>query len=79
MDHTLREPCFLLFTGYSCYPSWAWEDFRGVYATVDDARQVLPSWREEDHNWYQIVDYRTLTLVEEGLLPFKWPIDGISM
>jgi len=68
MPTTSDEHRFLLFTGYHFYPARGWEDFCGAYATQEAAHQARLPWQAEGHNWYQIVDVRTLTLVEEGEL-----------
>ena len=62
------EQRFLLFAGYTYYPGCAWEDFRGAYATQEEARDACAQFADEHLNWYQIVDRQTLALVEEGKL-----------
>jgi hypothetical protein len=71
---------FLLFAGEHYYPNGGWGDFRGAYATVDEARAGILARQHADaaagllstYEWYEIVDVRTLTVVAfEEDVPFQ--------
>lgn len=53
---------FVLFAGSHYYPSGGWEDFRGDFATVDEAKAAssVPwdGYLMGVCDWYQIVDIR---------------------
>ena len=53
---------FLLFMGDVYYPSGGWEDFKGAFATIEDARaQIKEQWSFE---WWHIVDFETKEIIE---------------
>jgi hypothetical protein len=58
---------YLLFAGPNYYPQPAWKDFKGTFASVEEAEQHVRSihiaWVEAD--WYQIVDIETLEIVKQ--------------
>ena len=62
------ERPFLLFSGQTFYPNPAWEDLRGASPTLEHARALLALCQAYGLDWYQIVDSRTRTLVEQGAL-----------
>lgn len=43
---------FLLFAGETYYPLGGWEDLRGDFDSIEDARDKLSG----HDDWYQIVD-----------------------
>lgn len=43
---------YLLFAGYSYYPSGGWKDFRGCYPSIEEAKKVFT---ESSYDWYHIV------------------------
>ena len=57
---------FLVFSGLTFYPGPAWEDFRGACSTLEAARALLESCREYGLDWFQIVDSRTVEVIEQG-------------
>jgi hypothetical protein len=58
MESVFEDSRFLLFADYTFYPNGGWEDFRGAYATIEDAHHALTSLQAERYNWYQIVNDR---------------------
>lgn len=71
------EKRFAMFTGRGYYPDGGWNDFKGVFATVDEAVQAgLRHWTRDTGNeeaeffispdkiWIQIVDLTTLKEVK---------------
>lgn len=66
---------YLLFCGSFYYPSGGWEDFHGVFSTLDGAKNAAlkKSIEEEWYNygWYHIVQIEdealhTATIIESG-------------
>jgi hypothetical protein len=58
---------YLLFAGYYDYPSGGWNDFKGTYATPEEARADLATMGVRgtlDTDWAHIVDSETLTVVD---------------
>ena len=51
---------FLVFSGAEYYPLQAWDNYRGSYHTVMDARAYII---KNPSDWYQIVDRDTERLV----------------
>lgn len=43
---------YLVFAGADYYPSGGWEDYRGEYAGLEQARNTA---RTSNEDWYQIV------------------------
>lgn len=72
-----QDAPFGLFAGENFYAFGGMQDFKGRFATVDDARAALPKYEDSStgkmervHDWYQIVHLPTMNIVEsEGLLP----------
>jgi hypothetical protein len=58
----LEDRPFLLFEGEDYYPLGGWEDFTGVYATLEEA-QNAKSDHDYDGGWAHIVDLRTGSIV----------------
>lgn len=54
---------FLLFSGAHYYPSQAWRDFRGAFATLSEA---LEATANEPGDWWQVVNLDTLQVEKEG-------------
>jgi hypothetical protein len=54
---------FLLFAGDIYYPCGGWEDYRGVYGSVELARAAV---QEMEVEWWHIVDAAAGRIVEEG-------------
>lgn len=52
---------FLVFAGDFYYPGGGWDDFIGVFDSIEAARKGVP-----DKDWHQIVDANTLQIVDEG-------------
>lgn len=82
---------FLLFAGESYYAAASWDEFRGAFATLNEASRAVHAgeiprrtdrdWEDKDDpeysehpeeriEWYQIVDVRTLEVVEHGGLAY---------
>lgn len=63
----LESTMFLLFA-YDEFVSggWrtvgGWDDFRGAFSSLEDAKKGIPSAHQFDH--YQIVDLNTLRIVD---------------
>lgn len=47
---------FFLFAGSGYYPVGGWEDFRGDFDTIDDARSVAKEKFGGSFEWWHIVD-----------------------
>lgn len=71
------EQPYLLFAGSIYYADGGWRDFRGCYATIEEALTMLqPGTKvmediaggpfEEHIHWYHIVDIRTRTIVAQS-------------
>jgi len=63
---------FLLFAGDYYYAAGGWADFRGSFATLDEARTEAMK-TEHRHplskdleTWWQIVDAQTESVIEEN-------------
>lgn len=69
---------FLLFAGEHYYPRGGWEDWRGRFETLDEAKAAFLAWRdgrresergdpdvEGHHTWGHIVDDREGEIVSE--------------
>lgn len=54
---------FLLFSGDTYYPGGGWEDYKGDYATQEEA---IAASKADEHDWFQIVDLQTTQIVHEG-------------
>ena len=52
---------YLLFSGYTYYPDGGWEDFRGSFRTLEEAKEAT---LEAPGDWWQIVDTDTGKLVD---------------
>lgn len=70
-DRRMNEvvfPCcpFLVFSGLTSVRRPGWEDFRGVATTLSAAHALLEDCRAYGLDWYQIVDLRSLEVVEHG-------------
>lgn len=69
---------FGLFADFAYYPYGGMWDYRGDFATVEEARAFAKrpqgeSW-EEPWDWFQIVDLRTMEVVEaEGRSCYGYP------
>jgi hypothetical protein len=50
---------YLLFAGDTWYPGGGWDDFRGAFATIDEAKAADLS----HYDWAHIIDLRTMTEV----------------
>ena len=53
---------FILFTGDSYYPCGGWNDYRGVYVSLEQAKESF----EKEHSkcdWAHIVDISTHEIV----------------
>lgn len=53
---------YLLFAGAHYYPRGGWDDFKGVFETVEAAKAALGQVGESE--WWQVVDRTTLKVVE---------------
>jgi len=52
---------YLLFAGYTYYPSGGWGDYRGSFETVEEAVARFEKDKKENWwDWYHIVDSQTL-------------------
>ena len=54
----MKKP-FLVFAGYDYYPAPGIRDYRGRYATKEEARQAAEA-HVETLSWAQVVDVREL-------------------
>lgn len=52
---------YALFAGSKYYPSGGWLDFQGSFDSVDEAQGSIRLY----HEWWQIVDLETGTVVHE--------------
>lgn len=80
------ETPFLLFAGEHYYPRGGWEDWRGRFETLDEAKAAFIGWRDhgdrEDHSadpnghhtWGHIVDDREGEIVTE--MCSDWQVGG---
>lgn len=49
---------YLLFIGYDYYPSGGWDDFKGSFKTIGEAKVAASELSKDDYyDWYQIVDF----------------------
>ena len=55
----MKKP-FLVFAGYDYYPAPGIRDYRGRYATKEEAQQAAEAEIEETLSWAQVVDVREL-------------------
>lgn len=55
---------FLVFAGSNYYPDGGWEDFEGVFPTLEAALGAVTNGRKSD--WWHIVDLSTLKIVRLG-------------
>ena len=46
---------FLLFYGDTYYPNGGWDDFKGAFATVEQATEAA---HQSKSDWWQVVDVR---------------------
>lgn len=60
---------YVVFAGEFFYPAGGWEDMVGVFDNIEDARKLVSrnkrEWRR-DNKWYQIVDLKTLRIVQHN-------------
>jgi hypothetical protein len=52
---------YLLFAGDQYYPSGGWRDFRGSFATSEEAVKHVADWLRVD--WWHVVDGATGALL----------------
>lgn len=71
---------YLVFAGANYYPAGGWADFKSSHSSLDDAKCSIevrghesngvfagPYYIAGEHcEWYQIVNARTLKIVEEA-------------
>lgn len=70
---------YIVFAGDYYYPFGGWDDFKGSHQSLDDAKvsiEVVGGRKPYDgskfkidgshYDWYQIVNARTLKVVEQG-------------
>ncbi len=63
---------FALFAGDVYYPYGGWGDFKGMFTTVEEAKDFFDKGERwgDDHihhwNWYQVVNLETKEIVERG-------------
>lgn len=68
---------YALFAGMRYYPDGGWEDFKGLFETIEDAQAFSrDSLNEKDeeflvYDWGQIVDLLTEKVVFEALVEYK--------
>jgi hypothetical protein len=55
---------YLLFAGCQYYPSGGWDDFKGSFDTIDEAKEQIKILDIED--WWHIVDLDNLERVHVG-------------
>jgi hypothetical protein len=53
---------FLLFAGDKYYPQKAWEEFRGDFDTIEEAKEKGIEYAKY-FDWFQIVDIQTMEIV----------------
>lgn len=47
---------YLLFAGDQYYPCGGWNDFRGGFSSIEDARDAT---RDKDFDWWHVIDIQT--------------------
>lgn len=62
---------FLLFSGDALAPKGGWDDFKGSFDTLDEAREgVSKTFHDQGDSdvmpWYQIVDTQEAGFIEDG-------------
>lgn len=69
---------FALFAGECHYPAGGWDDCRGTFATIDEAKERFAEGTDpgEEYNsefeWGHIVDLTTRTMVETwGIIQYS--------
>lgn len=62
--NTCKERKFLLFAGRNRGFNGGWDDFVGIYDTVEEATKITNSLDEE--SWFEVVSMETLTIVRDG-------------
>lgn len=59
---------YLLFCGDKYYPYGGWDDFRGAFDTLEEAREAAVPTRtiygDPSHDWWHIVDTETMQEVQ---------------
>ncbi len=62
---------YLLFSGHDYYPSGGWSDFKGSFATIEDAL------RANRKDWWHIVDMTTGKIIDSSrAFELKRQLDG---
>lgn len=62
-----HSPNFFIFLGEFHYPRGGWGDFMGVADSVAEAhKQIANTHSSITVDWWQIVDAKTLKVVEES-------------
>lgn len=56
---------FLLFAGSNYYPAGGWQDFRGDFDTVEEAKDYLLYNPDTERNWWHVIDATTGAAVEK--------------
>ena len=57
---------YLLFAGSTYYPYGGWEDFIGVFESVEEAKSYFHTHKHDElWEWYHIVEIDSLKLVEK--------------
>lgn len=57
---------YLLFAGEEYYPSGGWNDFRGAFDTLEEARLAAFEPRGCEYGyWFHVVDTQTMKEVDE--------------
>jgi hypothetical protein len=54
----------LLFAGGRYYPGGGWNDFKGEFKTLDEAKEYVA--RLNNIDWFHVIDFETQTEVWEG-------------
>lgn len=61
----VEEP-FMLFATHNHYPCGGWNDFKDVFATVEEARIRGKAYLADGYDEYHVVDVGTLEEVAAG-------------
>jgi len=73
---------YLVFAGRNYYPYGGWEDFKGIFNTIEDAQKSFENESENYYNeWAHIV--KDGKIIFEGFLnwgkyPRKWQFDEVK-
>lgn len=73
---------YLLFAGSDYYPSGGWDDFRGSFKTIEEAKAAaaeIKSYGSNVYDWYQIVDFAPTMNRMEVILTARGEYEQVGM